>query len=234
MLKPSEQDPLTHQTVIELAALYPAAIYPDTSRQYSSQKRMPVFPENQSVEIKIPTKINKGTVVVAYATEDFWDIKRTRRFIILSQVFSERLRKRIREILGATYSPYAYNDPSRIYPGYGVFKAVVTVEPDDAQKVINEIRTIADEISKNGITETELSLSLKPVLTMIKDMKRSNRYWMKSVLDGLKKHPEQIEWSKNILADYESITKKEIEDLAATYLNNKTAATIIIKPDAVK
>jgi len=65
-------------------------------------------------------------------------------------------------------------------------------------------------------------------------MKRSNRYWMKSVLDGLKHHPEQIEWTRNILADYESITKKEIETLAAAYLNNNKAATIIIKPDLVE
>jgi len=221
-------------TVIEMAALYPATIHPDNSRPLNTQKRLPVFPENRSIEIAVPTKINKGTVVVAYSTEDFWNIKKTRRFIVLSQIFSERLRKRIREILGATYSPYAYNDPSRVYPGYGVFKAVVTVDPDDAKKVINEIRTIADDMSKNGITDTELGLSLKPVLTMIKDMKRSNRYWMKSVLDGLKHHPEQIEWTRNILADYESITKKEIETLAAAYLNNNKAVTIIIKPDLVE
>lgn len=75
---------------------------------------------------------------------------------------------------------------------------------------------------------------MKPILTMLKDMRRSNRYWLKSVLEGLKKHPEQIEWSRDIIADYESITKNEIEKLAAKYLDNKKAVTIIIKPDMTK
>jgi zinc protease len=222
------------ETVIEMAAIYPASIYPVDIGKNDIQKRNPVFPENQSIEIPVSTKIKKGTVVVAYSTEDFWDIKRTRRFIVLSQIFSERLRKRIREKLGATYSPYAYNDPSKAYSDYGVFKAVVTVEPGNAEKVVSEIKSIALEIAKNGITDTELSLALKPVLTMLKDMRRSNRYWLKSVLEGLKKHPEQIEWSRNIMADYESITKNEIEKLAAKYLDNKKAAIIIIKPDMIK
>jgi len=222
------------ETVIAMAAMYPASIYPADSGQYDIQKRKPLFPEQQSIEIPVPTKIMKGTVVVAYSTEDFWDIQRTRRFILLSQIFSERLRKRIREKLGATYSPYAYNDPSRAYKDYGVFKAVVTVEPENAEKVISEVKSIALEITKDGITDKELNLAVKPILTMLKDMRRSNRYWLKSVLEGLKKHPEQIEWSRDIIADYKSITKNEIEKLAAKYLDNKKAVTVIIKPDMIK
>ena len=192
-----------------------------------------MFPDKKHLDIPVPTKIQKGTVIVAYPTEDFWNIRRTRRFILLSQIFSERLRKRIREKLGATYSPYAYNDPSKAYKGYGVFKAVVTVEPENAEKVVNEIKCITFEIAKNGITDNELNLALKPILTMLKDMRRSNRYWLKSVLEGSKKHPEQIEWSRDILKDYESITKKEVEKLAVKYLDNKKAATIIIKPENI-
>jgi len=218
------------ETIIELAAMYSAGIPPSNTEGYDVQKRKPVFPDKKYLDIPVPTKIQKGTVIVAYPTEDFWNIRKTRRFTLLSQIFSERLRKRIREKLGATYSPYAYNDPSKAYKGYGVFKAVVTVAPENAEKVVSEIKSIAFEIAKNGITDNELNLALKPILTMLKDMRRSNKYWLKSVLEGSKKHPEQIEWSRDILKDYESITREEVENLAIKYLDNKNAATIIIKP----
>lgn len=219
------------ERIIEATATYVASIPPIDAEPPNVRKKTPVFPDKASLDLPVPTKIQKSTAIVAYPTEDYWDISRTRRLVILSQIFSERLRKRIREKLGATYSPYAYNDPSRAYKGYGVFKAVATVEPENAEIVIDEMKRIAFDMAKNGVSGKELNLALKPVLTMIKDMQRSNQYWLKRVLEGSRHHPEQLEWSKSIITDYESITTQDMETLAATYLDNKKAATIIIAPE---
>ena len=85
-----------------------------------------------------------------------WDIKRTRRLAVLGEIFSDRLRERLRESLGATYSPYAYNRPWRAYPGYGFFQAVAMVDPTQSDVVLDEVRQIIADMSQNGIRPGEL------------------------------------------------------------------------------
>ncbi len=189
------------------------------------------FPEGKSLKINVTTKIPKGMVDVSYPTEDFWNIKRTRRFIVLGHVFSEMMRLRIREELGATYSAYAYNRASRAYSGYGVLHAAAQVDPEDADQVVSEIKRISENLSRNGVGKEQHKLALDPVLTGIKDTIRTNGYWLNSVLIGSKEHPEQLEWSRTIIPGFSSITAQELSSLAKQYLDNDKAALIVIKPE---
>jgi zinc protease len=61
-------------------------------------------------------------------------------------------------------------------------------------------------------------------------MLRKNSYWLNTVLTGSKMYPQQLDWSRTILKDYDSITKETVSNIAKKYLNNDTAATIIVKP----
>jgi zinc protease len=62
-------------------------------------------------------------------------------------------------------------------------------------------------------------------------MLRKNNYWLDTVLTGSEKYPQQIDWSRTINKDYESITQEEIANIAKKYLDNHQAATIIVKPN---
>ncbi|MBW2012154.1 MAG: insulinase family protein [Deltaproteobacteria bacterium] len=186
------------------------------------------------MDIRVPTRIPKALVTVAYPTEDYWDIHRTRRLMVLGRIFSEKLRKTIREKMGAAYSPYAYNLSSRVYPGYGTFQAVVKTDPEDTQRVVRQVKKIADDLSKNGITEEELRLAVGPVLTGIKDFRKTNEYWMNHVLKGSKRHPVQLDWSRTMMEDYTLIKADEISEFAKKYLDNAKAAVIIVKPGEKK
>jgi zinc protease len=188
------------------------------------------FPASKSLDITVETEIPKALIVVAYPTEDMWDIKRSRRLGVLGEIFSDRLRERLRESLGATYSPYAYNRPWRAYPGYGVFQAAALVDPAQTTVVLSEVRQIISDLSKNGISRDELERALGPSLTGIKDRIRTNAYWLDTVLTGSKQFPQQIEWSRTIQTDYADITSRELSQLAAQYLDNEKAAAIVIKP----
>jgi len=190
-----------------------------------------VFPGSEMLKLKVPTKIEKARVEVAWPTDDFWDIGQTRRFSVLSAVFSERMRKNIREDTGKSYSQFAYNRPSRTYPGYGVFHAVVNSSPDETTAVTAQIRDIAADILKNGITEEELHRASEPILTSIGEMVETNRYWLYSVLSGSQKHPEQINWSRTFLKDYESISAQDVEALAKKYLDNKQSTAVVVIPE---
>jgi len=159
------------------------------------------------------------------------NISQTRRLAILGEVFSERLRENIREKLGASYTTYAFNRSSRTYKGYGLFQAIAMVDPAENDSVIREIQKISSDMATSGITADEMKRALDPVVTSLKDLRRTNRYWLGSVLIGLEKYPQQLDWCRTIMQDYESITKKEIESLAEKFLDNRKAAIIAIKPE---
>jgi len=217
--------------VTRLAAQYIGSL-PDRKEtpENGLEPPLPVFPVAQKQEVAVPTKINKGIVTVAYPTNDFWDITRTRRLSVLGEIFSERMRVAIREQLGASYSTYAYNLSSRAYKGYGLFQAVAQISPAEYHAVETEIKKIAADIARNGITDDELLRALDPILTSIKEFQRKNEYWLNSVLIDLKKHPEQLQWSRTMLPDYQSITRDEIVNLAKLYLRNQDAAVVLIQP----
>lgn len=215
------------ETTSKYIASLPERTATDARRDISPLK----FPQSGELNISVKTEVPKGLVMVSYLTDEFWYINRTRRLSALGAVFSERLRKEIREKMGAAYSTFAYNKSSEVFPHYGVFRAIAQINPDQADMVINEIERIASEISKNGVTPEELKLSIAPILTSIKDMQRTNHYWLNSVLIGSKKFPQQLEWCRTIMDDYASIEAREINNLAKIYFEADKAAVIKIIPE---
>jgi len=219
------------EEVIALAATYMGSLpFRKNTEADNKESELPKFPNSRTHEISVPTVINKAIIDVAYPTEDFWNIPQTRRLVILGEVFSERLRENIREKLGASYTTYAYNRSSRTYKGYGLFQAIAMVDPAENKSVIREIKKISSDMIAGGITADEMKRALDPVVTSLKDLKRTNRYWLSSVLIGLKKYPQQLDWCRTIMQDYESINEKELKSLAEKFLDNQKAAIIVIKP----
>ena len=78
-------------------------------------------------EYTIASEIPKGLVAVFWPTTDGDKIQRTRRLNLLASVLNDRLRVKIREELGGTYSPNASSFASDTFPGYGYFTAAVDV-----------------------------------------------------------------------------------------------------------
>jgi zinc protease len=194
------------------------------------RKGLPQFPSGKVLSVNVETQIPKGLMVVAYGTEDFWDIKRTRRLSVVGDIFSEKLREIVREKLGVSYSPHAYNRSSRAYPGYGLLQAFVYIDPDKAEMVIDEVKKIGIEIGRDGVSADELARSIEPIITNIKEMRRTNAYWLRSVLVGSSRHPEQLDWSRTMLSDFAAITAEEIAALARKHLIAEKAAQVVIQP----
>ena len=218
--------------VIELARRYLGSL-PDRGRDPENPRvDLPYLPAGTVSRIDVDTQIPKAMVVAAWQTGDFWDIGRTRRLSVLAEVFSERLRQRIREKLGASYSPYAFNRASRAYTGYGVFQAYVNVAPDQTDTVLTEVRSIAGDLARNRITADELARAVDPILTSIKELRQTNGYWLNSVMTGSQRHPQQFEWARSFQDDYASVTVEELATLAAAYLTDDRASAIIIQPRA--
>jgi zinc protease len=217
--------------VVELARRTLGAL-PDRRRSPQRVRPdLPHLPTGTVNRIDVETQIPKALVVAAWQTEDFWDISRTRRLSVLADVFSERLRQQIREKLGASYSPHAFNQASRAYPDYGVFQAYVNLAPDQTDTVLAEVKAIAKDLATKGITVDELERSVDPILTSIKELRHTNGYWLNSVMTGSTQHPQQFKWARNFMEDYAAVSVEELDSLAAAYLIDARASTIIIQPE---
>ena len=149
---------------------------------------------------------------------------------MLASIFSDRLRKKVREELGATYSPVVFNSSSRIFPGYGLIQTQIIVDPASIKEVKDAVVTIGDDLQKRGCTEEELDRAKAPLLTSLKDVVRTNAYWLDTVLSLSARHPQQLEWPTTILGDFEAITCQDITSLAKKYLDPTHVAIAVVEP----
>lgn len=219
--------------VIDAVSRYMGSLPERKGFQKQKPLESPSFPIGEKLDVKVETEIPQGKVVIAYPTEDIWNIRNTRRLSVLGDVISERMRVKIREKLGAAYSAYAYNSPSSAYPGYGKFIMTANVDPAATHLIAAEARNIVRHLLEEGIGGDELKRAVNPNLTSIKDLLRKNDYWLNTVMTGSREHPEQLEWSRTILSTYRGITVDELNDLAIRYLDNEKAAVITIRPAAM-
>ena len=189
------------------------------------------FPAGQKRFVPVATAISKAMVAVAWQTSDFWDIGRTRRLNILAAILDDRLRVRVREELGATYSPQVVSLPSRLRPDFGLVQANLIAAPGQAEEIAALIADVAADIGTKGVTGEELHRALEPTLTSIRDYKRTNKYWLEAVLSLSSRHPGQLQWPASISEDFASIKAEELTRLAQQYLTKEAAAILVVKPE---
>ncbi len=183
-------------------------------------------------EYTIATEIPKGDLVLYWPTTDGREVKRARRLNMLSEVFSDRLRIKVREELGDAYSPNVGSAAGEVYPGYGYFQASVTIDPPRAKQVADIIVEIAADLAAKGVTDEELERAKKPVLTSLRESSRTNGYWIGSVVSRAQEKPEVLDWCRSRYADNESITAAELSALAKEYLPATRSSRVIVIPAA--
>ena len=189
---------------------------------------MPTTPliKTYSFESEIP----KGVVRLFWPTTDAFEVKIARRLRLLSEILGDRLRVKIREEMGGTYSPNAGSDLSDTYPGYGFIVADVTVAPDQARVIADAVKAVAASLQKDGVTEEELVRAKQPVLTALRESARTNGYWLSTVLASAQEFPQKLEWSRSRYTDNESVTTAELSALAKQYLDPAKAHEFIVLP----
>ena len=190
------------------------------------------FPKDPfSREFGIESKIPKALVAVYYPTSDGMDIHRARRLNVLAEVFSDRLRVKVREQMGSTYAPSVRSTASDVFPGYGYLAASVEVDPSRAREIQDVVVAVASDLQANGATQDELDRSLNPTLKHVEESERTNAYWL-TVLGRSQEKPEVLDWARSRRADFASISKADIDALAKAYLLPARASRVIIRPYA--
>lgn len=209
-----------------LGALPPRA--PKPTLDEARQVALPTEPFRK--DYRVETEIPKGIVALYWPTTDSRDVRVARRLSLLGEVFADRLRVKVREELGGAYSPGAGNNSSDTYRGYGYMIANVTVDPERAGEIADVVTAIAADLAANGVSEDELDRARQPILTSIRESVRTNGYWLGSVLAAAQEYPERLDWSRSRTADFEGISKAEVDALAKAYLGSDRAFRAVVLP----
>lgn len=217
-------------TVAAVAATL-GALPPREPRPARDELRRVKFPaEPFARDFTIATEIQKGEVALYWPTTDGRDIRRARRLNLLAEVFSDRLRVKVREEMGDAYSPGVGSAAGDVYPGFGYIQAMVTIDPPRARQVADIIVRIGDELAAKGVTADELARAKQPVLTSLRESARTNQYWLGNVLARAQEKPEVLDWCRSRYADNEAITADELTELARSYLGGARASRVIVLP----
>jgi zinc protease len=190
------------------------------------------FPAPFTRNYFVATEIPKGLVTIYWPTTDAHDIRVARRLTLLAEILSDRLRVKVREEMGDSYSPEAFSAPSDTYPGYGFLLAEISIDPARAQKIVDTVLTLAADLQKNGATLDELTRAKQPVLTSLKESVRTNPYWINAVIGSCQEFPWRLDWCRTRTSDFEAITKAEIDALAAQYLDPARTIRVTVLPAA--
>jgi zinc protease len=201
---------------------------------YDAERVARFAPEAVTREFFTVTEIPKGIVQLFWEATDSRDANVARRLNLLGAVLDDRLRVKIREEMGDTYSPSAGAMLSDTFRGYGHLMAGSTVSPDKARPVADAIRRIAADLHANGVTEEELVRAKQPALTSIRQSMRTNPYWLGSVLSAAQEQPERIEWARTRLSGTEAITAAELSDFAKRFLRPEKVHEFLSLPTPKK
>ncbi len=179
-------------------------------------------------QLGVTASVPKKVFAFYWPTADARDIFRARRLSLLAEVFSDRLRRTVREELGGSYSPVAGSAPSDTFHDYGFILARVTLDPAEAERVRPAILEAAADLAANGVTQEELERARLPILTRLRETERSNAYWLNTVLASSQEHPWRLDRARDRYADHEAITEAELDALAAAFLSPERAILFTI------
>ena len=166
---------------------------------------------------------------VYWPTFDDSDPHRTRSLALLRAVFDLQLTERLREAEGFTYSAFNNSTSSDVYPDYGYLWVGVDVRVENLAATYAAIDELAAALAAGGISEDELLRARQPLLEQIENAFENNGAWLNWLSQTWSK-PERLDRIRGLTADYESISRDELIELAATYLQPETSWRVTILP----
>lgn len=190
----------------------------------------PATPQEQVFSYQ--SQIPKAAAMVMWKTRGIGeDVSHARRLNILVDILSNRMREKIREELGATYSPQAQSQPSDSYPDFGYLFGFSIAKPEDLATINAITLELGKVLGEEGASADELERALNPVLAQLEQVERNNGYWLGTVMARSQEQPYRLQWAIERNDDYRSITLEEVNSLAAKYLIPSNAIEVKLIPE---
>lgn len=219
------------ERALELAAKTFGALPERDARKpsFADARRLKYPVESKQKDVSFSSETPRAKSIVCWPTPGHYSVPRDRRLSILSGVLFDRLRLKIRQELGAVYTPEVFPVETETFDNFGYVEVSLLVEPKQVHDVSSLVAKIGADFAAGGMSDDEFQRAIKPTLASLDDL--DNSFWMGYVAD-CQEHPETLDFARGMKADYLSIKKSEIEALAKAYLGEGKATIINVAPIA--
>jgi zinc protease len=195
------------------------------------QARIVSFPKTPQIKnFGFVSETARAMIVVAWPTADARNNIRSNRLGILAEILNDRMRLKIREELGAVYTPSAYSYESSALTDFGLIAAEMLIDPTQATEIGKLVTEIAADLRDGAISDDEFARAVKQKQSNLTQMVRSNAYWM-SVLGLSQSQPQLLDDARQLAEIYRTTTKDDVQALAKAYLSADRAAIVTLTPE---
>ncbi len=187
--------------------------------------------------------LNQSTISFYWPVPDAMDVFQERRCVVAAMVLGERVRERLREDLGATYTPEAEFIRHEAFPGFSYFLVTADVSPGHAKQAAEIISQEVVALLTKGVGTDTFARVHEPYLRARADDIRTNEYWLYTALADAQTNPARLTAVRNRAADGAAITRDEITAILRRYLRtdalflftsypgNEGAVSVVATPD---
>ncbi len=201
-----------------------------TRSDYTEARKVQIGAEGGSKTWKFTSQSPAASTTILWPTVDATDTAIARRMTVLSLILKDRIRLKVREELGATYSPEVVSSNSDVFPEYGFIAAQLTAEPEDVARISSMVTEIADGLAQGQISDDEFKRAMTPHLNNLKQEMRGNIYWT-GVLCRCQEQSDWLEAARSRIADNKAITREELQSLARQYLGRDRSMIYNLIPE---
>lgn len=176
----------------------------------------PPHPKLSPQVIAIPPQLKQCAVAWFWPVPPVANIQQDRRLRLLGHILAERLRVRLREQLGATYSPSADFVSWPGFRGLNWITCYAEVDRAHTDKAMQLIDHEAMSLAFKGPDADEFERVKQVYIRSMQDDRQNNSYWCYTVLADVQQRPENIVAARNREADCAAISQADVKALASS------------------
>ncbi len=184
----------------------------------------------RTIEYKSGMGDNAASVVV-WTIQDEVSVRESAALYVLSNVFESRIRKRVREGMGATYSPSVSYVTFSAYDTLRHIRADVDCLKTDASDLLDVVLDISDSLRSKAVSEDEIQSAVAPLEEGLRQAWQDNGYLLEHVLYGVQEYPAVVEraiqYKEGLLS---TIAADDLLKVARKYLKSEEALAVAIVP----
>lgn len=174
-------------------------------------------PSNQPVFIASIAQKPQVAFLWAWPVPKQNDIRHERRCRVLAEVLGQALFRRVRDELGASYTPAVdYRNHDGI-PDFNFFLGTAEVNLTHTEATLKAMREEVAKLREGKLSTEAFNQAKQPFLMRRQKDLTSNAYWGYTVLRDAQRRPDRLEAARNRTADCEAITKENVLEIAKEY-----------------
>ncbi|MCH3924451.1 MAG: insulinase family protein [Bacteroidales bacterium] len=177
---------------------------------------------------------DKSMIVLANEKDFSWNEKDKKAVDIMGEILQIKVTEKLREELGATYSPYLGVDYSKYpTPKFNMI-AYYTCAPANLDKVEKATWDVVDAMINQGPSEADVNKAKEQLIRRREaSYTSSNNFWL-GVIQSSIWYEQPISNMETYKNSVNAITAADVKAAAAKYLSHNTYVKVTLKPETAK